>query len=232
MERISGKAYGLLAVGLAALFVGVLVQTVGRDYLFGGVSEFGTLNSDYTRSNVSTKHTKLPLKFTDSEGRSFDLDKLKGKPVVLTIMRGFNGFVCPQCSGQTSRLITNAGEFDRRGAAVVIVYPGPKDAIELYIKQSRLEAKDKPFPFPILLDTEGQVTEQLGIKADLARPSTYVLDRNGKIVYAYVGSSTADRPPIKTMLEQLDKAAAVPVEKPFEKTDANPVDDPNPSAAK
>ena len=48
--------------------------------------------------------------------------------------------------------------------------------------------------------------DRLGIRDDLAKPSTYILDTRGNVVYAYVGETSTDRPSVKAVLTQLDKA--------------------------
>ena len=59
--------------------------------------------------------------------------------------------------------------------------------------------------FQLLLDRECTACDQLGIRDDLAKPSTYILDTRGNVVYAYVGETSTDRPSIKAVLGQLDR---------------------------
>ena len=58
----------------------------------------------------------------------------------------------------------------------------------------------------MLLDKECQACDRLGIRDDLAKPSTYVLDTHGNLVYAYVGETSTDRPSVKAILAQVDQA--------------------------
>ncbi|QGJ68428.1 Hypothetical protein PBC10988_0870 [Planctomycetales bacterium 10988] len=147
----------------------------------------------------------LNLLFTDGEGQSFDLRQFYGKKhVVLVIMRGFSGFVCPYCQTQTSRLITNYQEFVDRGAEVLVVYPGPLEHVDEFVQSSQQLANTNATPFQILFDPGLQAVEELQIKADLAKPSTYILDKGGAIRFAYVGEERYDRPSLQVMLQQLD----------------------------
>ena len=59
-------------------------------------------------------------------------------------------------------------------------------------------------PFQILLDEDFKAVDHFGIRGDLAKPATYILDKEGKVRFAYVGTSTADRPSLKALLKQLD----------------------------
>lgn len=168
----------------------------------GPVGQF----KDDAAANAAVAADAFPRTYVDAAGQPLDLARYRGvKPVVVVVMRGFPGFVCPNCSAQTSRLIRNYPEFARRGAELLVVYPGPKDSLAAFVAQSRREADNAAVPFPLLLDPDFAAVNKLGIRADLARPSTYVLDKAGEVRFAYVGASTADRPSVKAMLDQLDR---------------------------
>jgi peroxiredoxin len=62
-------------------------------------------------------------------------------------------------------------------------------------------------PFPVLLDVQLQAVDQLGIRKDLSKPATYIVDRTGEVRYAYVGNHLADRPSVQAVLQQLDQFA-------------------------
>ena len=49
-----------------------------------------------------------------------------------------------------------------------------------------------------------QAVNFFDISDALAFPSTYVIDKEGKVRFAYVGSSPSDRPSLKALLKQLD----------------------------
>ena len=50
--------------------------------------------------------------------------------------------------------------------------------------------------------------DALGIRADLSKPATYILDKQGEVRFAYVGRDLADRPSVKALLDQLDQINA------------------------
>ena len=100
-------------------------------------------------------------------------------------------------------------------AAILVVFPGPKEHVQDFIESSERQAKEKvgkaaPLPFPILLDIDFQAVNRLGLREDLAKPSTYILDKQGELRFAYVGSNSADRPSVKAMLAQLDAIESQP----------------------
>lgn len=149
--------------------------------------------------------------FTDINGNETSLQEYRGKKnVVLVVTRGFAGSVCLYCSTQTSRLLTNYSQFVKRDTEVVVVFPieTPDDSrrhrdFAVAVK-NQLDTPVDKIPFPIVLDIELKVVDQLGIRKDLSKPATYILDKEGQTRFAYVGESLADRPSVKALLEQLD----------------------------
>jgi peroxiredoxin len=58
-----------------------------------------------------------------------------------------------------------------------------------------------------VLDEDFVATDFFAIRSRHAHPSTYVIDKNGDVLLAYVGADkTADRPSVKAILETLDSA--------------------------
>ncbi len=149
---------------------------------------------------------QLAFNFVDSQGQQFRLADYEGKKnVVLVFMRGWAGFVCPYCVAQTSRLIQRRKELEDRDAQVLLVYPGSKERVSEFVSQAQKSGQGQEFPFPILLDVDAKIVRKLRIDADLAKPSTFILDKQGRRRFIKVGRTTADRPSLETILEELDK---------------------------
>ncbi|MFO0945728.1 MAG: redoxin domain-containing protein [Planctomycetota bacterium] len=151
------------------------------------------------------------LTFTDPDGREVPIKKyLEGKSLVLVFTRGYFGSFCMYCATQTSRLIANYDKFASKNAEVVVVFPvrKPRDqtrAQEFWRNLKMEEQAEKESAiFPFLLDLELEMVKRLGIEENLAKPSTYILDSDGKVHFAYIGANHADRPSIKVLLDQLD----------------------------
>jgi peroxiredoxin Q/BCP len=53
-------------------------------------------------------------------------------------------------------------------------------------------------PFPILSDPEGRVIKEYGVWSDgeggIAKPSLFLVEPDGSVVFRYVGEDFADRP--------------------------------------
>ena len=162
--------------------------------------------NDDVESNREDDGSLTDLQFTDTDGNTVRLDDYKGKQnVLLVFTRGFSGIVCPYCTTQTSRLISNYEQIQQRDAEVLLVYPGSTAQLPLFREASMKPTGAGEFPFPVLLDENLAAVKKLGIASKLAYPSTFIIDKEGNVRLSYVGSNPADRPSIKALLSQLDK---------------------------
>lgn len=166
---------------------------------------------DDVQSQATGNDNIADFVFTDINGDEKSLKEYLGKKnVVLVVTRGYAGSVCLYCATQTSRLLTNYPQFARRDAEVVVVFPveTPEDKTRhrhfVVSVKNQLDTPVEKIPFPIVLDVELKAVDQLGIRKDLSKPATYILDKQGQTRFAYVGESLADRPSVKVLLEQLD----------------------------
>lgn len=207
----------VLIIFCAVVAVGIALWLAQEDSRrgYGPVANAEDAFKDSVETNSNPSSDIRELSFTDLEGKRVALADFRGKqPVVLVFTRGFPGFVCPYCSAQTSRLIAQHDEFVKRNAAVLLVFPGPTEHVQDFLESSRRQAREKgaagdaAVPFPILLDIDFAAVDQLGLRDDLAKPSTYIFDKQGELRFAYVGANSADRPSMKAMLAQLDAMAA------------------------
>lgn len=161
---------------------------------------------DDVQSNREDDGTVTSLEFVNREGQTIGLNQFVGsKNVLLVFTRGFSGQLCPFCTTQTSRLIANYDEFRERDTEILLVYPGQKDQLDEFIAAASEDPDADRFPFPVLLDEDLSAVKQLGIAADLAHPSTFIIDKSGNVQLSYVGRSPVDRPSVKALLTQLDR---------------------------
>lgn len=160
-----------------------------------------------------TKPGGVPNPFTDVDGNTVDLSTYckQKKNVVLVVVKGLPKEnnparqFCPGCLAQLNSLAANYPEFQKRNAEIVLVFPGPQDALPKFLTDAAIDGA-RP-PFPVVSDSELKAVRALGISGDLAKPSTYILDAAGNVVFAYSApkESTYDRPSVGALLEQLDK---------------------------
>ncbi|HET6426193.1 MAG TPA: redoxin domain-containing protein [Planctomycetaceae bacterium] len=181
-----------------------------------GTGEITFLDAVATQETPATDFAAVPM--TTADGRTITLkDLAAGKPLIAVFTRGYAGSICPYCSSQTSRLIANYAEFQKRDTEVVVIYPleKPEDTHRLNefmakVNENNTQPATQVAPFPMLVDIGLKAVDVLGIRRDLSKPATYILDEQGAVRFAYVGKSLADRPSVKALLEQLDAMKTMP----------------------
>jgi peroxiredoxin len=149
------------------------------------------------------------LRFTDKNGKQVALaDIMEKKFLVLVITRGWYGGVCFYCGSQASRWARRYDELEPYNAQLAVIFPTEREedaskweALERKIKAGQIPNDD--VPYPILMDINLAGVDQLGLRAELAKPSTYIIDQSGRVRFAYVGKSIADRPSVDSILAQL-----------------------------
>ena len=163
---------------------------------------------DQVTSNTTPPESVSDLKFKDKNGKVIAISDYMGKKnVVLVFTKGFSGSICPYCKTQTSRLISNYKRFTEADTEVIVVFPGDKahydDFVTAALKTEKAEVDS--VPFPIVLDEDFSATNFFDIRGSLTSPSTFILDKQGKVQLAYVAkkNNTTDRPSISAMLDKL-----------------------------
>jgi peroxiredoxin len=170
-------------------------------------------------ANKNVTGEQMPSEFFDKDGKKVELATYRNKKnVVLVVVKGFPNFAaypnqfCPGCLAQVNSLVANYPKFQEKDAEILMLFPGPTDRLPQFLADGRAD----PVPFPMLTDKDLKAVTALGIASDAIRqavPSTYILDRQGKVAFAYVADTslqdvTFDRPSVKSLLDQLDKLNA------------------------
>lgn len=169
----------------------------------------GVQFAEVSQSQPITIEDFSDLKFSDKDGVEVQLsDVMTQDYLVLVVTRGWFGGVCFYCASQTSRWARRFDELAPYKAQLVVIFP--TETAEESVKLGELaksikggEIPNEEIPFPILLDINLTSVDQLGIRSELAKPATYIIDREGRVRFAYVGESIADRPTVDSILEQL-----------------------------
>lgn len=127
-------------------------------------------------------------------------------PLVLVVLRGWPGYQCPFCTRQFGDYMANAGNFDKSGARVLFVYPGPADGLKAHA-EAFMASTPLPAGFRILLDPDYTFTQAYGLRWDApketAYPSTFVLDKKGTVTFAQVSRAHDGRVTAETVLKAL-----------------------------
>jgi peroxiredoxin len=70
-------------------------------------------------------------------------------------------------------------------------------------------AREMKLTYPILSDFNKNLIRQYGVlhpEEGIARPSMFLVNKQGRIVWSYVGQDAGDRPLMATILQQLQAA--------------------------
>ncbi len=146
-------------------------------------------------------------------GDKITLSKMVQKqPVVLIVLRGWPGYQCPVCTKQVGGLVEDGQKFSDLKSTVLMVYPGPSDELQ---EHAREFSEDFSFPenFYFTLDPDYSMINEYGLRWDdpkeTAYPSTFVINKEGTIVFAKISTThggRADNEEIFKVLSSIEPA--------------------------
>lgn len=158
---------------------------------------------------VGDKAPDFTLKTLD--GKSVTLSGLyANNKVILLVLRGWPGYQCPICERQVEDYIASSAKLDAAKARVIMVYPGPADALQAHAKEF-LEMKGKQWPedFTFVIDPDFSMVNAYGLRWDAPNetsyPSTFVLDKKGVIHFEEISHTHGDRSKASDVLAELQQ---------------------------
>lgn len=168
--------------------------------------EADSLGGDDTRA-AEYEGKPLPLTtFMDQFGEPVELDDYRGQRVVLVVLRGITaGGVCIYCAAQITALqAENAYEqVASKGAHLFVLFPSAKNGLPSF--KNAVSQLGENIEAELICGSDYIVGSMLRLEGEKVIPSTFVLDEEGIVRYAYVGKSDQDRPAVSKILEELDK---------------------------
>jgi len=130
------------------------------------------------------------LELSDTEGNEHKLDDYRGKVVVLNFWASW----CPPCIDEIPSLERLQNAFSKNKLLVLTLNIGEeKNEIETFMK--KLSTK-----LPVLLNLDGSTVKRWKV---IAFPTTFIIDREGRIAYAYFGGLEWDAPDVVKQLQKL-----------------------------
>jgi thioredoxin-dependent peroxiredoxin len=154
---------------------------------------------------VGSMAPDFTLKTLDDRAVRLDDLTAKGK-VVLVVLRGWPGYQCPFCTRQAHDFVSHEGEFKADGVQVVMVYPGPSDDLKAHAADF-LKDKSWPKDFLFVLDPDYSFTKAYGLRWDAPHettyPSTFIIGKDGKVIFAHISKQHGDRVKADTVLKAL-----------------------------
>lgn len=141
-------------------------------------------------------------------GKPVELARLNnGGNVVLVVLRGYPGYQCPYCVRQVHDFAEHAAGFAAKHTTVLLVYPGPPAELDQHAKEFLARQADLPANIVLVSDPDYKVTNQYGLRWDAphetAYPSTFILDRKGRITFEKISHGHGDRSTAEDLLPQL-----------------------------
>ena len=162
---------------------------------------------NFSKTAVGEKAADFKLKTI--QGNDIQLSELlKSNPVVLIVLRGWPGYQCPICTKQVGGLISDSDKFSELKTVVLMVYPGPSAELQNHAKEF---TEDFKFPdnFYFAIDPDYSMINKYGLRwnaeKETAYPSSFVISKNGEIVFSKVSTTHGDRADNEDIFEALGK---------------------------
>lgn len=172
------KYYYLAIITLGAIWIAIST-TAPRTTTEGVIPapQVGFLAPDFRLSNTG--------------GEEMSLSELKGQPVLINIWASW----CPPCRAEMPALENVYREYGQDGLLVLAVNATNQDDVT----QALSFAQSLGLSFPILLDTNGEVSRKYQVQA---LPSTFFVDSQGIIQEIVIGGPISEAL-LKIRVEQL-----------------------------
>lgn len=127
----------------------------------------------------------------DLNGQVVRLSQLRGKVVLLNVWATW----CPPCRKEMPTMETlyqkmKSTDFVMLAASQDV---DGKNTVAPYLQEGGLT-------FPVLLDVNGEIGKKYGVTG---YPETYIIDRQGNIVYHHIGYNDWSQPAVETALRRL-----------------------------
>lgn len=130
----------------------------------------------------------------------------RGK-TVLVVLRGYPGYQCPYCVRQVHDFIDHAAEFKAKRVNILLVYPGPPAELDQRAKEFLAKQAELPSNIKLVIDPDYTMTNLYGLRWDAphetAYPSTFILDKERKILFEKISHGHGDRTTSEDVLAQL-----------------------------
>ncbi|MDH5785539.1 MAG: TlpA family protein disulfide reductase, partial [Chromatiales bacterium] len=139
---------------------------------------------------IAGRPAALPLQLSDIAGKSWRLDELRGEVVLINFWTTW----CPPCVEE----IPSLGRLKKKLAGE----PFRLISVDVGEEAERVAAflKRVPAQFPVLLDPHGTTTQPWKLRAF---PTSYVVDRQGRLRYGYYGALKWDSDEVVGLLRTL-----------------------------
>ena len=141
---------------------------------------------------VSPRDFSLPVVSPPGTGENLSISALKGKVVFLNFWATW----CGPCRSEMPSMESLYNLYKEKGLEILAVNNGEEqEQVLAFLRNNGLS-------FTAVLDADSKVSASYGIQAI---PTSFLIDREGKIIARIVGSLNWDTPKIRNAIEQLSK---------------------------
>ncbi|CAK9236913.1 unnamed protein product [Sphagnum troendelagicum] len=194
MLSLSETNFSFVALLTSQLFKSTLVKLASSTLFTFLTSLHGVYGSyPHVISKISVGDVVPPVGLKDQDGRLVNLDKFKGKPLVLYF---YPADESPSCTKEACAFRDSYEKFKKSGAEVVGVSGDSPESHKAFKKKYRL-------PFTLLSDEGNKLRKDWGIPTDffgaLAGRQTYVIDKDGKVQLIFNNQFEPDKHIVETL---------------------------------
>lgn len=133
----------------------------------------------------------ISFQLTDSGGRQHDLKSYRGNVVLINFWATW----CPPCIEELPSLQRLQKHFEGQNVSILTIDVGESvDIVKPFLKKANAEA------LHVLMDTDARIHKQWNI---YVFPTTFLLDKAGKIQYGAVGALQWDNPRVIDIINKL-----------------------------
>ncbi len=140
---------------------------------------FGFLSGNNASASTSRSGNTVDFTINDFNGQATELSSYRGHPVLVNLWASW----CPPCRAEMPTLISFYNQHKDEGFELLAV--NSTDTAEP--AKQFMQAQD--MPFPVLFDPEGKAMQMFNTNG---LPASYLIDRQGNIVFSWVGGISSD----------------------------------------
>jgi thiol-disulfide isomerase/thioredoxin len=148
---------------------------------------FSVLMLGCSRDAGKGRKKSIDFTLTDLEGQSFTLYDNKGKVIVMDFWATW----CAPCRSEIPELIKISNEYKEKGVIVIGIGLDDKERLADFSREYNIN-------YDILVGTQ-DIAKRYGVKGI---PTTYILDKTGRIVKKFVGYMPGMEKEIKKAIDE------------------------------
>jgi len=215
---LAGFSVGIFAATMYSVYTSYSAQIASPAPLLALVSLAGWLGyvswyselGDRSKDKVKLGKRLPKILLENYDGIEMSSDDWRGEKRLVIFYRGN---WCPICTAQVIELTNFEREFEALGVKITLVSPQSHE-------KSRKHANQVGMKFDFLVDVNNRAAKTLGIlqtdgvpkgfeilgfEADVPKPTTFIINETGKVIYADLTTNYRLRPKPEDMLKVLQK---------------------------